>query len=74
ERTCEICGTNHEREYDIDKAPILPCHPGCRCTCLPVIDNPYNKIEKKVYNNIEKTNNVKILMNFLNIMQIKTIS
>lgn len=32
ERTCEICGANHEKEYDIYKAPILPCHPGCRCT------------------------------------------
>lgn len=39
ERTCEICGANHEKEYDIDKAPILPCHPGCRCTWIPVIDD-----------------------------------
>ena len=36
ERTCEICGANHEKEYEIEKAPILPCHPGCRCTWLPV--------------------------------------
>lgn len=38
ERTCEICGSNHERIWDIDKAPILPCHPGCRCTWLPIIE------------------------------------
>lgn len=44
ERTCEICGANHEKEYDIDKAPNLPCHPGCRCTWLPVIDYSYSKL------------------------------
>ena len=38
ERTCEICGSNHERTWDIDKAPVLPCHPGCRCTWLPIIE------------------------------------
>ncbi|RJW06382.1 phage head morphogenesis protein [Eubacterium sp. TF05-29] len=38
ERTCEICGANHGKEYDIEKAPILPCHPGCRCTWLPIIE------------------------------------
>lgn len=45
ERTCEICGTNHEKEYDIDKAPILPCHPGCRCTWIPVIEPSIKKID-----------------------------
>lgn len=45
ERTCETCGANHEKEYDIDKAPILPCHPGCRCTWLPVIDDGLKKID-----------------------------
>lgn len=39
ERTCEICGANHEKEYDIDKAPNLPCHPGCRCTWLPIVND-----------------------------------
>lgn len=38
ERTCSTCGANHERKYPIDKAPNLPCHPGCRCTWLPVIE------------------------------------
>ena len=38
ERTCEICGENHGNEYDIDEAPHLPAHPGCRCTFVPVID------------------------------------
>ena len=27
ERTCEICGTRHQKKYKIDKRPILPFHP-----------------------------------------------
>lgn len=38
ERTCEICGEHHGNEYEIDEAPHLPAHPGCRCTFVPVID------------------------------------
>lgn len=38
ERTCEICGKHHGNEYEIDEAPHLPAHPGCRCTFVPVID------------------------------------
>ncbi len=44
ERTCKICGANHEKEYDIDKAPILPCRTGCRCTWLPVLDDETPKL------------------------------
>lgn len=39
ERTCERCGAMHRKIYDIDKAPILPLHPNCRCTYLPVIED-----------------------------------
>lgn len=39
ERTCEICGAMHRKEYNIEKAPVLPVHPNCRCTYLPVIEN-----------------------------------
>lgn len=52
ERTCETCGSNHEKEYDIDKAPILPCHPGCRCTWLPVIEE--GKTLNKLSGDIDK--------------------
>ena len=38
ERTCEICGARHGKRYKIDKRPILPFHPNCRCTYLPVIN------------------------------------
>lgn len=39
ERRCEVCGAMHNKEYEIDKAPIIPAHPRCRCTYIPVIDN-----------------------------------
>lgn len=38
ERTCLTCGAMHGKIYDIDKAPILPLHPLCRCCYLPVIN------------------------------------
>lgn len=38
ERTCEICGARHGKRYKINKRPILPFHPNCRCTYLPVIN------------------------------------
>ena len=50
ERTCKTCGTNHGEVYPIDKAPNLPCHPGCRCTWLPVFEDELDSIslEKNV--------------------------
>lgn len=50
ERTCEICGTRHKKKYKIDKRPILPFHPNCRCTYLPVI-NVTHKIGDNKNNN-----------------------
>ena len=39
ERTCSSCqGHASTRYFDIDKAPMLPIHPNCRCTYAPVID------------------------------------
>lgn len=38
ERTCKYCGKMHGKTYEINKAPILPLHPNCRCTYLPVIN------------------------------------
>lgn len=58
ERTCEICGANHGKEYDIDKTPILPCHPGCRCTWLPVVDKSVSKIDEKVSEVINKARKI----------------
>lgn len=38
ERTCETCGNYHQKIMEFDEAPILPLHPNCRCTYLPVIE------------------------------------
>lgn len=46
ERTCKICGANHGKIYPIDKAPNLPCHPGCRCTWLPVFEEELSKEDR----------------------------
>lgn len=48
ERTCEICGARHGKRYKINKRPILPFHPNCRCTYLPVINKEETKKEKIV--------------------------
>lgn len=48
ERECDECGANHGKIYPIDKAPNLPCHPGCRCTWLPVFDDELNKEELRM--------------------------
>ncbi len=38
ERTCETCGNYHEEIMEFEEAPILPLHPNCRCTYIPVIE------------------------------------
>lgn len=43
ERTCKSCGANHGKAYPIDRAPNLPCHPGCRCTWLPIFEDELTK-------------------------------
>ncbi len=53
ERTCKICGANHGRKYPINKAPNLPCHPGCRCTWLPVIEDEIEKFKGDIQNDNE---------------------
>ena len=55
ERTCDQCGKYHDKEYAIDKAPILPIHPHCRCTYIPVVEDEV-KEEKKEIEFIEAKN------------------
>ena len=38
ERTCEVCGSYHEEIMAYDEIPILPLHPNCRCTYIPIIE------------------------------------
>ena len=68
ERTCEICGAMHGKKYDIEKAPVLPVHPNCRCTYLPVIENEedlreqeYRKIERGDERQFSIKNNQEII-------------
>lgn len=38
ERTCDICGTRHEKKYKLENCPAMPFHANCRCTVIPYID------------------------------------
>ena len=38
DRTCEICGPLDGKRYPINQPPVIPSHPRCRCTLLPVIE------------------------------------
>lgn len=37
-RYCEVCAADKGRIFELEKAPILPRHPNCRCTYVPVIE------------------------------------
>lgn len=66
ERTCDVCGKKHGKKYKIDKRPVLPFHPNCRCTYLPVVDIK----KKKDDNTIARPNiNKNILRNIDNEIQ-----
>ncbi len=69
ERVCDDCGEYHENVYPINKAPIIPFHPNCRCTYLPVVEkndtlgknedkviqvHSVGKIDKELYSCIAK--------------------
>lgn len=47
ERTCETCGPLNGKTYVISRAPILPIHPNCRCTYIPVVDLETTTKDKK---------------------------
>ena len=38
ERTSNTCKVHNNKIHDIDKAPILPRHPNCRCVLVPYVD------------------------------------
>lgn len=48
ERTCPTCGTMHGQKFLIDEAPVLPLHPNCRCTYLPVVREISEKMRIKL--------------------------
>lgn len=41
ERTCKVCGPKHGKVFKSGSEPMLPVHPMCRCTYLPIVfDSP----------------------------------
>jgi len=38
ERTSSTCKVHNNKIHDIDKSPILPRHPNCRCVLVPYVD------------------------------------
>lgn len=38
ERTCDTCGSFHNKIFKIDAVPIMPLHVNCRCCIAPVIE------------------------------------
>lgn len=34
---CDTCHLRNGKQYNIDDVPVLPAHPNCRCTMMPVI-------------------------------------
>lgn len=36
--TCDVCGDNDGKIFDLDDAPHLPEHPNCRCALVPVVE------------------------------------
>lgn len=43
ERTSNTCKVHNNKIHDIDKAPILPRHPNCRCVLVPYVDELHNR-------------------------------
>jgi len=37
ERTCDVCGAHHGKQYPINDHPEIPAHPNCRCILIPVV-------------------------------------
>lgn len=53
ERTSSTCKVHNNKIHDIDKAPILPRHPNCRCVLVPYVDvdemvKEFDRREKEV--------------------------
>lgn len=37
ERTCDTCMPMNGNVYPVNEAPVVPLHPNCRCTWIPVV-------------------------------------
>ncbi|XVG95822.1 minor capsid protein [Eubacteriales bacterium KG125] len=59
ERTSDQCAPHNKLVHDIDKAPILPRHPNCRCVLVAYIDvdkiaDEFDRREKESLDKIEE--------------------
>lgn len=57
ERTCLECGNMHGERFSMDKAPLCPTHPRCRCVYVPIIhEKMINEAEeiRKFFNSKEE--------------------
>ena len=47
ERTSSTCKVHNNKIHDIDKAPILPRHPNCRCVLVPYVDVDVDELHNR---------------------------
>lgn len=58
ERTSSTCKVHNKKIHDIEKAPILPRHPNCRCVLVPYVDvekltQEFDRREKEIFERIK---------------------
>ena len=47
ERTSSTCKVHNNKIHDVDKAPILPRHPNCRCVLVPYVDVDVDELHNR---------------------------
>lgn len=57
ERTSSTCKVHNKKIHDIEKAPILPRHPNCRCVLVPYVNveklaQEFDRREKEILNEV----------------------
>lgn len=57
ERTSSTCKVHNNKIHDIDKSPILPRHPNCRCVLIPYVDVDELHNRETLYEDISKKEN-----------------
>ena len=57
ERTSSTCKVHNNKIHDIDKSPILPRHPNCRCVLVPYVDVDELHNRETLHEDISKKEN-----------------
>lgn len=58
ERTSSTCKIHNNKIHDIDKAPILPRHPNCRCVLVPYVDVDETTKKETLVEDVNKKENI----------------